>query len=111
MPRKQEVSGHGHRACDGVGQRGAARNAKEVHDALKSLEKHHPAWLDEVVPAPGQRFRFGTTEENVASYWYYLRLGNELMRNVSTKKLLGKWCPARFDLHAKVFEWCLLSCL
>ncbi|MFC1611318.1 hypothetical protein ACFL6C_10180, partial [Myxococcota bacterium] len=68
-------------------------------------------WLDEMVPAPGQRFRFGTTEENRASYWYYLRLGNELMRNVCTKKLLGKWCRSPFDLHAKVFEWCLLSYL
>jgi hypothetical protein len=83
--------------------------SSEVRTGLVLLEKLHPAELHDLIPSPAKKkFRFGTQEKNYDSYWYYVALGNAMMRKINDRDYLRRK-STHYQLHAKVFEWWVIS--
>ena len=83
--------------------------SREVREGLKALEKKKGEDLHALVPDGGRTlFSFTTAENNLRSYRNYLALGNALCANLDPKDFLGKKTPS-FDLHAKIYEWWVIS--
>lgn len=83
--------------------------SSEVEQGLRVLQQDHERDLTKLLPDTGDWwFRFASPEQRAGSFRSYVSLGNALMRDIDTRDILGRRSPS-YDLHAKVFEWWIVS--
>jgi hypothetical protein len=83
--------------------------SSEVIEGLRWLEQRHPADIDALIPGTGQRFEFNTPANRLRSYRNYVVLGNALTARIDSSTFFGDYPVADYDLHAKIFEWWVIS--
>jgi hypothetical protein len=75
--------------------------SSEVADGLREVERAHGEDVRRHIPGEGRRFGFTSADARRTAYRNYVQLGNAIMRDVDTRRLLRGVTDARYDLHAK----------
>lgn len=83
--------------------------SSEVVEGLQWLENQHPRDIGAVVPGSGPRFVFNSPTTRLRSYRNYVVLGNALTMGIDSSTFFGEYPVADYDLHAKIFEWWVIS--
>jgi exonuclease I len=75
--------------------------SSEVQQGLKEIQRRGLAG--------SLRFAFTSERKRAEAYRNYVALGNREMRDVNSRRFLRGKTRTAYALHAKIFEWCIIS--
>jgi len=83
--------------------------ASEVVTGLKALQRSNEPELTAKLGRDGPWFRFTDPVTRRLAYRHYVALGNAVMAEVDARRLLGMKKAPPYDLHAKLWQWFVIS--